>query len=313
MSFEWMKSSVGIAVHWTSHSARIDGVCQPYQKAVEDFDAERFVNSVVESGAEHCLFTLTHAEQYLAFPNEPLERLLPGRTTQRDLIGEIADKLTAAGVKFLVYYNHSCNGDDDVEWKDACGYSAGIGGDLDAFAQNICDIVAFTARRYGEKISAWWFDSTYSVDPKGPHNTISCDIGDWQFPWDKLNRAAKSGHSGCAVCYNAGIGSNFLYSPNQDYYAGETVDIHEQFTPDEVPGLIGHRWTTIDSTAWVFDRKAAERGFADMRYPTDEIIAFVADNLKNGRMSTFNMEVDQTGIINPKALKQFGEIIKAVK
>ena len=32
---------------------------------------------------------------------EPLEKLLPGRTTQRDLIGEIADGLTGAGVKFM--------------------------------------------------------------------------------------------------------------------------------------------------------------------------------------------------------------------
>ena len=285
----------------------------PYQQAVENFDVDRFVSSVVEAGADHCLFTLTHAKQYLAFPNEPLEKLLPGRTTQRDLIGEIADGLTAAGVRFLTYYNHSCNGADDVEWKEACGYAAGINGSLDVFAQNILDIVSFTAKRYGEKLSGWWFDSSYSVDPKGPSNTVSCDMGNWQFPWDRLNQAAKSGHADCAVCFNAGIGSNFLYSPHQDYYAGETVDIYKDFTPDEVPGIIGHRWTTIDSTAWVFTQKAAARGFADMRYPTDELVAFVSHNLAHDRMSTFNMEVDQTGVINPKALQQFSQIISSVK
>jgi len=313
MSLEWMKSSVGVAVHWTSHSVRVDGTHLPYREAVEAFDVGRFIDSVVGTGAGHCLFTLTHAEQYLVFPNEPLERLLPGRTTQRDLIGEIAEGLNAAGVRFLTYYNHSCNGEDDVIWKRACGYADGKNGDLDAFAQNICDIVSFTAKRYGEKLSGWWFDSSYSVDPKGPHNTISCDMGDWQFPWDKLYSAAKSGNANCAVALNAGIGSNFMYSPHQDFYAGETVDIHERFTPDEVPGMIGHRWTTIDSTEWVFGKRAAVRGFADMRYPTDEVIRFVEENLTNGRMSTFNMEVDQTGVINPKALRQFSEITAAVK
>ena len=107
MSYEWMKNSVGLAVHWTSRSARVDGTRLPYAEAVEAFDADRFVPSVVQSGADHCLFTLTHADQYLAFPNEPLKKLLPGRTTRRDLIGEIADGLTGAGVKFMTSHEKS--------------------------------------------------------------------------------------------------------------------------------------------------------------------------------------------------------------
>jgi len=313
MNLEWMKQSVGIAVHWTSQSACVNGMCMPYQQAVESFDVKRFVSTVVESGAGHCLFTLTHAEQYLAFPNEPLERLLPGRTTRRDLIGEIADGLSEAGIRLIVYYNHSCNDMDDPVWKEACGYAAGIHGDLDAFAQNIIDIVEFTARRYGQKIAGWWFDSAYSVDPSGPENTISCDMGDWKFPWKRLFQAAKAGNPNCAVCCNAGVGSNYLYSPDQDYYPGETVDINEQFAPEEVPGMIGHRWTTIDSTDWVFSASAAARGFAPMRFSTDELSDFVADNLAKGRMTTFNMEVDQTGLINPAALEQFARIMEKIR
>lgn len=313
MSYEWMKKSVGIAVHWTSRSARTDGIRLPYTHAVDSFDAARFVASVAESGADHCLFTLTHADQYLAFPNEPLERLLPGRTTQRDLIGEIADGLQRAGVRFLTYYNHSCNSGDDPAWEKASGYAAGRSGNLDAFAGNILDIVSFTSRRYGDKISAWWFDSSYSIDPKGPHNTISCDLGDWQFPWEKLYLAAKAGNPNSAVCFNAGVGSNFLYSPHQDYYAGETVDIHETFTPDEVPGMISHRWTTIESPSWVFDEEAAKRGFLDPRFSADDAEQFVRYNLRRDRMTTFNMEVDQTGIINPKSLKQFSGILARVR
>lgn len=313
MSFDWMKKSVGISFHWTSHSVCVDGTHLPYQESVDKFDVDRFVSDIVKSGAEHCMITLTHAEQYLAFPCEPLDKLLPGRTTKRDLIGEIADRLTAAGVRFMVYYNHSCNGPDDPVWKDACGYSAGQSGDLDAFAKNILDIVSYISKRYGEKLSAWWFDSSYSVDPKGPHNTITCDMGDWQFPWEGLYRAAKAGNENSAVCFNAGISSNFLYSPYQDYYAGETVDIHEEFTPAEVPGMIGHRWTTIENLDWAYHAGSAKKGFADPRFPLDEVTAFVADNLAKGRMTTFNMEVDQVGVINPKSLEQFSKIIAAVK
>lgn len=313
MSFEWMKKSVGVAFHWTSESACVDGTHLPYQEAVERFDVNRFVADVAGVGAGHCLLTLTHAEQYMAFPNKPLERLLPGRTAGRDLIGEIADGLNAAGVRFLAYYNHSCNEQDDPVWERASGYSKGIDGDMDVFAQNILDIVSFTSRRYTGKISGWWFDSAYSVDPKGPHNTISCRIGDWQFPWEGLYRAAKSGNPDSAVSINAGVGTNFLYSPFQDFYAGETVDIHQTFTPEEVPGMIGHRWTTIENTKWVFDVASARQGFADPRFPLEEVAAFTADNLARGRMTTFNMEIDQLGVINPKSLDQFSRIISAVR
>lgn len=306
MCFDWMKNSMGIGFHWTSQSVCTDGRHLSYQEAVDQFDVNRFISDIVRCGAGHCLITLTHAEQYLAFPNEPLERLLPGRTAQRDLIGEIADGLHEAGVRFIAYYNHSCNELDDPLWEIASGYKAGVGGDLDAFARNICDIVAFTARRYGERLDGWWFDSGYSVDPHGPHNTISCDMGDWQFPWDQLLRAARSGNEHCAVCINAGIGSNFLYWPDQNYYPGETVALDQPFTPEEAPGIISHRFTTIDNTGWVFED--ASQGFADPRFCDEAVARFVADNRAHQRMTTFNMEIDQRGVINPKSLSQFSRI-----
>lgn len=308
MGADWMKNSVGVAFHWTSKSVCTDGTHLPYREAVESFDAERFAADVVQCGADHCLFTLTHAEQYMAFPNEPLERILPGRSVQRDLIGEIADGLQRAGVRFLVYYNHSCNDDDDVAWKNACGYAAGRGGDLDAFARNICDIVSFTAKRYGKKIDGWWFDSAYSVDPSGPYNTVSCDMDGWQFPWTQLIGAAKCANDACAVCINAGVGSNFLYDPHQDYYAGEAVELDEAFTPAKAPGIIGHRFTTIDDTNWVFSARVVKNGFAPPRFATEDVVRFVKDNLANERMTTFNMEIDQRGVINPQALAQFAQV-----
>ena len=297
---DWMKRSVGVSFHWTTHSVNTDGTALPFAGAVGAFDVDRFVRSLKKIGAGHVIFTLTHAEQYLAFPNEALESVLPGRTTKRDLIGEIIEALDKAGIRFIAYYNHSCNGGDDPLWKKACGYESA---ELDTFADVICGIVSFTARRYGRLLSGWWFDSAYSVDPRGPHNTISCDMGDWRFPWGKLISAAKAGSDGCAVAINAGIGSNFLYAPGQDYYCGETVDIHEIFRPDEVPGMIGHRWTCIDSLDWVFHK--GRKSFAEPRFSVGEITDFVKSNLSAGRMTTFNMEIAQNGEINPKSLELF--------
>ena len=305
MTESWMKRSIGVSFHWTSNTTEADGSRGSYREAVDAFDADHFVSALRDAGAGHCIFTLTHAKQYLAFPNEPLEALLPGRTVERDLIGEITDGLSASGIRLIAYYNHSCNGDDDPEWKKACGYADGIHGDLDRFADNICRIVSHTAQRYGKKLAGWWFDSAYSVDPRGPYNTITCEMGSWRFPWDRLVDAAKAGCGECAVSVNAGIGQHYLYTPRQEYYAGETVNLDEAFPQTGPNGMCDHRWICLDNPAWVF---SGPRAFADPRFSDEEVLAFVRGNLEQGRMTTFNLEIDRSGYINPKSLSQFDRI-----
>ena len=306
---DWMRTSVGVSVHWTTHTAAQDGSRATYAQAVEGFDAARFVRSLKQAGAQHCIFTLTHAEQYLALPCAPLEEILPGRTTVRDLIGEVAEGLTREGIRFISYYNHSCNGQDDPAWKAACGYAAGEKGNLDAFAGRIADIVRFIAGRYGKSLAGWWFDSGYSVDPTGPHNSVSCEMGGWRFPWDRLIAAAKSGHADCAVAINAGVGSRHLYAPGTDYYAGECTRLDEPFSPEAVPGLIDHRWVCADNPAWVFSRP--EDGFSRPRFTDGELARFLQANRQAGRMTTFNLEIDRSGRVNPYSLEQLARVREA--
>ena len=294
-----MKGSFGISVHWTAKSVLLDGTSLPFEEATRRFDVGKFADALASVHATHCIFTLAHARQQLAMPHPILDAILPGRTTKRDLIGELIEVLTQKGIRFIAYYNHSCNGNDDVEWKKACGYADGIHGNLDHFAENICGIVAHIAKRYGTGISGWWFDSAYSVDPNGPSNTITCDIGDWRFPWKALCDAAKSGHRDCAVTINAGIGSHFLYADCQDYYAGECQRFDEPFTPDALPGMTDHRWICADSIAWLLNSGNWQDGFVPLRIPIDELIAFRNRHISEHRMVTFNFLIDQLGNLNP--------------
>ena len=296
---EWMKGNFGVSVHWTPHSVLLDGTCLPFEEATNGFDVEKFAETLASINAGHCILTVTHALQQIAMPHPLLDSILPGRTTKRDLIGELIEALDKRGIRFIAYYNHSCNNNDDVEWKKACGYADGIHGNLDHFAENICGIVSFIAKRYGTGLAGWWFDSSYSVDPHGPHNTITCDMGDWRFPWQALCDAAKSGNPDCAVTFNAGIGSRFLYADCQDYYAGETVNFDEPFTPDALPDICDHRWICADDTAWMLEKMNYKNGFAPLRLPTEELIAFRDKHLAEKRMVTFNFQIDQLGHINP--------------
>ena len=294
-----MKGSFGLSFHWTSGSDCQDGTHLPYIEAVDGFDVMKVADILSVVSASHCIFTLTHGRQYLAFPNPFLEQILPGRTARRDMIGELIEELSRRGIRFIAYYNHSCNMGDDPEWEAASGYAGGWNGGLDRFAENILNIVSFTAKRYGKGISAWWFDSSYSVDPRGPIKTIHCDIGDWRFPWQRLNEVAKSGNMDCAVTFNAGIGHTFLYSDWQDYYAGECSVLDQKFTPAPVE-MQDHRWTTFDNTLWVFNKHAYPREFESMRFPVEDFIRFKQDNIAAGRMVTLNVNIDQLGNVNPR-------------
>ena len=114
---DWMRGSFGISVHWTANCACADGACISFEEAVRDFDAERFAETLSEAGARHCIFTVTHALQKMPCPNAALDRIAPGYTSRRDMLADVSAALRRRGIRLIAYYNHSCNGNDDVEWR----------------------------------------------------------------------------------------------------------------------------------------------------------------------------------------------------
>ena len=300
---EWMRGSFGLSVHWTAQCALEDGSQIPFEEAVDRFDVERFADALESVGARHCIFTIAHGLQKMPCPNAALDAIDPGRTTKRDLVGELIAALGRRGIRFIAYYNHSCNGNDKnglvKAWKTKCACPCDNDGtgSMETFASNYCAIVSDLSRRYGKGISAWWFDSPYSVDTSGPHRACK---GEWRFPWARLIAAARSGNPGGAVAINAGIGQHFQYAPGADYLAGEARDKDQAFTPAP-PGLVDHRWMCVDSPAWVFSGRLAKAngGFVPLRYSPETLRDYVRIHTAAGRMVTFNVLVDQLGRLNP--------------
>lgn len=302
----WMAGSIGVSSHWTADTLRRDGSRPLFGEAVAAFDPQTYAGVLASAGATHCIFTLAHARQFLPMPLHELDRILPGRTAARDLVGDLIEALSARGIRLIAYYNHSCNGGNDPAWKEASGYAGGAaGGGLDRFADNICSIVASISERYGDGISAWWFDSGYSIDPRGPHDTITCDMCDWRFPWDALAAAARSGNPRAALAFNSGVGQNFAYTDRFDYYAGEAVQLDEPFAPPPLPGKQDHRWICLDSPDWVFAKVPPETGFeVPPRFTDDALAAYIREHAAAGRMVTFNILIDAAGRINQAPLAQ---------
>ena len=298
---DWLaRCHFGIGTHWTAQTVPRNGPPKPFQKAVDDFDLDGFIRTVEDAGADYVLFTSAHALQMLPAPHPVLDKILPGRTCKRDLIRELADGLAAKGKHFLVYYNHSCNHSQDPEWERAVGYHAR---NKERFAQNIMDIVGHMGEQYKERIKAWWFDSSYSLDPRGPHNSVTTDMTGFQFPWKQFTAVAKRGYLQRLVTYNAGVNQTFLYTTHQDYWAGELVNLN---TPPKSRyldnGLQWFGWTCIEDRRWVQTR--LHTPISSPLYTDEQVIGFVRTCNKHMAPMTFNVGIYQDGTMAAESVDQ---------
>lgn len=307
---DWLAScTVGIGVHWTAQTTPREGAARPFGEAVARFRLDEFLNAVESSGADYVIFTATHALQMLPCPHPIVDSILLGRTAERDLLGELAQGLEALGKKLIVYYNHSCNQGEDPAWEQAVGYH---GQSKNTFAENVCAIVNWMGERYGHLIRAWWFDSSYSLDPRGPHNFVTTDLGGFQFPWEDMTAAAKAGYPERLVTYNAGVGETFLYTEDQDYWAGELVNLN---TPPSgrflENGLQWHGWTCLDDRRWVYKNNS---GVPDPPlYSDDEILAFLSVCRRHQAPMCFNVIAFQDGSLFEDSVHQLGRITREFK
>ena len=302
---DWLaQCRYGVGVHWTAQTAPRKGPPVSFHEAVDAFDVREFVDAITYARADYVLFTATHALQMLPAPNPAIDRIAPGRTCQRDLLKELADGLAAKGVHFLVYYNHSCNSKDDPPWEKAVGYHDKDKGRL---AENLCSIVGWMSKHYGESVKAWWFDSPYSLDIRGPYNSVTTDMTGFQFPWERFTRIAKQGYAERLVTYNPGINKTFLYTTHQDYWAGEMSDLktpaHGRYLDN---GLQWFGWTCLDDRGWVHSR--ADTPIPEPRFRVEEIADFVRTCNSVKAPMTFNVGIYQDGMMASKSIERLRQV-----
>ena len=307
---DWLaECRFGIGVHWTAQTVPRNGSRMPFQKAVDAFDLRKFMDQFTRTGADYLLFTAAHALQMLPAPHPVIDQILPGRTCQRDLIAELADALESRGKALLLYYNHSCNQGQDRAWEEAVGYH---GRDKQKLARNLTDIVGWLGKKYKDRLKAWWFDSPYSLDPRGPHNSVSTDMTGFQFPWEQFTVAAKLGYAARLVTYNPGVAETFLYTTHQDYWSGELVDLKapakNRYLGD---GLQWFGWTCLEDRAWVHHRVNTE--IPQPLYSDEEVVGYVRECNAHQAPMTFNVGIYQDGRMAETSVEQLRRLNVALK
>jgi len=299
----WLQEcKFGIMAHWTSEAFPRHGDRLPYEQAVTAFDVDRFASQVAEAGARFVVLVTAHAMQYIPAPIKALDRILPGRTTSRDLIAELIAALDKRDIKLMLYYHLGSLG--DPKWCDVSGFWET---DSRRFFQNWSDIVGEIGQRYGEKLAGWWFDDgTANYYYRGA-------------PWQKLYQAAKSGWSQRLVGFNAytwPIPTEFM-----DYYTGECTDDPAGYgwlprggngVYVDGPGAgLPACATNVVEADWVHDKKDTEIG--PPRWSLEKLRQYFSESVAHRNVQMMNLEIYQDGSFSPGTIQLFAQAKSALE
>src|ERR1700744_2047425 len=97
----------GLMLQWGEWGYPEHGERKPWPKMIDDFNVESFADMVQSTGARYVIWSSVWRSYYFPAPIQAIEQIMPGHTSKRDLIGELADALNQRGIKLMLYYNGS--------------------------------------------------------------------------------------------------------------------------------------------------------------------------------------------------------------
>ncbi len=304
-STQWMvNSSYGLMFHWTSQSMPREGPPRSYCDAVRDFDAHRFADMVSAAGAGFVVFTTSHAGFYFPGPNPVIDRVLPGRTCPRDLVGDLADALDEHHIRLELYLNP---GHDDAPWWQRTHFNDP---DKTAYFQLWREMVAQIGKQYGAKLAGFWFDdAAFTYYPFNPS-------------WQELAAAARTGNPDRLLTFNSWIlprlsnfydvygGENAWWEPQYEDHEELPVGGSGRYTGGPQQGLQAEIAVLINDDWGHFK---LNQPIAAPRMTADVILPKMKDAISRGEAPLLDVEIYQDGTISPDTFRLLQTIREALK
>ena len=103
----WMaEGSYGVMVHYLIYPTGDSDAAKTadFNRTVDGFDLDYFMKQFEETGADWLIFTVGQNTGYYNSPNEMLDAALPGHTSKRDIVVEIAHRVKALKKRFIAYF-----------------------------------------------------------------------------------------------------------------------------------------------------------------------------------------------------------------
>jgi alpha-L-fucosidase len=295
------KTKYGIGFHYTTWTAPKKGELKPFEQAVNDFDVDKFVSQVVETGAGHVMLTITHGMHYMPCPNKALDTIIDGRTTDRDLLMEIADALAEENILLMFYYNEGMHGGDPA-WIEAITKNSK---DPNDYYKNHMSVLRWLGEHYGEKLIGFWVDHIFAQ--------ISDET------WWNLTQSMKAGNPNRLVTYNSGVENHFLRTEYMDYWAGELCRLNYfpegDITPSGLPWYSYVAWHPDFGNPccgeWGLQMHTRDKEWNSPN--ADSVADFLKHYIDHNGAVTFNLFCYQDGTIYEHDLNIMKELKKKIR
>jgi len=243
---DWIKDAKwGVFMHYMGDTV-LKGdelTVENWNQAVDAFDVEGLANQLASAGAGYFVLTLGQNSGFYCSPNATYDRLTGisrGKCSRRDLVSDLSGALRARHIRLMVYLPSGAPDRDKaamkaLEWKPGqsplWSYKDGKPKEKDdrlvSFQRKWESVIAEWSKRWGRKVSGWWFDGCYYPDamyrhPEAPN-------------FASFATSARTGNPDSIVAFNPGVLNPIItLTPDEDYTAGE---INE---PDKV--VCAGRW-----------------------------------------------------------------------
>lgn len=276
------------------------GPHKPWPEMVNDFDIPRFVSMVESTGAGYVVWSATWATYFFPAPIKAIDRILPGRTSRRDLIGEMADALGKRDIRLILYYHlgHDTAYDNGAWWSRNWVSE----NDKRLFVHNWCSIISEVGKRYGDRLAGWMFDD---------------DLVYYPAPYERLGEAAKAGNSSRIISYNSWIqarGTDF-----QDFQFGEGFTGDDRLPvggngiwPDgPMKGLQAHGNFQVDGPNWGITH--ADTQVEAPHFTRDRAIQMALDAAARNEALSWNLLMYDDGTVSQASLSLLESVGAAVR
>ena len=291
-STDWfVRERYGVMFHWDHNTQPRHGPKKPYAEAVRDFDVNAFADMVEEMGVGYVIFTLNHGNTQWPAAITSWEKLHPGWTTKRDLVGDIANALDKRGIKLIVYIASHVVLNDALR-SDMLSMNEKDGED-EVFEVHL-ETLNEMGLRYGRKVAGYFFDGWPIIPQHVPRAQVS---------YERFFEACKTGNPDRIIALNYWIFPHETLL--QEYWAGETPGKVKPAKGRYMEhyagrGLQRHVLFMLEGI-WVHSRPNSE--MEEPVFTEEELISYVKQLTTNEGVATVNIGIYQDGTIGEKSRK----------
>lgn len=293
----------GVMTHyladWQARDHKLEMNIELWNKLIDSFDVQKMAKTLESVGAGHYQLSIGQNSGYFLSPNaayDRITRIRPSKCSHRDLVAEFYEPLHQRDIKLMVYLPSGAPGQDKtavaaLEWSNGPHPNKN-------FQLKWQQIIEEWSKRWGSKVTGWWFDGCYF--PNSMYRSVTAPN------FASFAAAARAGNPDSCVAFNPGVIYRILsMSPDEDFTAGE-ID-----KPD-MASVRRNEDGRIDGTQIHMLSFLGEKwGSGAPRFTSEQVIAFTKKIVDVGGSVTWDVPVELDGTIAQPFLDQLSAVNKA--